>query len=54
MCSHLGSTLANAFLFHYAKLWLDNYPPGFKAVLCRRYVDDIFGFLSPKIICYLS
>ena len=31
----LGSTLANAFLYYYEKLWLDNCPPEFKPVLYR-------------------
>ena len=31
---------------HYEKLWLDNCPPEFKAVVHRRYVDDIFLFKS--------
>ena len=38
----LGPTLANAFLCHYEKLWLDSCPPEFKPVVYRRYVDDIF------------
>ena len=38
----LGPTLANAFLFHYEKIWLDRCPPEFKPVVYRRYVDDIF------------
>ena len=42
----------NAFLCHYGKLWLDNCPPEYKPVAYRRYVDDIFVFLSPKIIFY--
>ena len=28
----LGPTLANAFLCHYEKLWLDSCPPEFKPV----------------------
>ena len=49
----LGPTLANAFLCHYEKLWLDNCPSDFKPLVYRRYVDDIF-VLSPNITCYRS
>ena len=38
----LGPTLANAFLYHYEKEWLDRCPAEFKPKLCKRYVDDIF------------
>ena len=48
MGSHLGPTLANAFLCHYEKLWLDNCPPDFKPVVYRRYVDDIFVLFKSK------
>ena len=48
MVSPLGPTLANAFLCHYQKLWLDNCPPDFKLVVYRRYVDDIFVLLKAK------
>ena len=48
MGSPLGSTLANAFLCHYEKLWLDSCPPEFKPVVYRRYVDDIFVFFKSK------
>ena len=40
MGSPLGPSLANAFLCHYEKLWLDSCPPEFKPVVNRRYVDD--------------
>ena len=42
MGSPLGPTLANAFLCHYEKEWLDNCPSHFKPIVYRRYVDDIF------------
>ena len=42
------------FLCRYEKLWLENCPPEFKPVVYRRYVDDIFVYLSPKMICYRS
>ena len=48
----LGPTLANAFLCHYEKLWLDRCPPKFKPVVYRRYVMTYLFCLSPKIICY--
>ena len=32
MGSPLRPTLANAFLFHYEKPWLDNCPPVFKPI----------------------
>ena len=48
MGSPLGSTLANAFLCHYKKLWLDSCPPEFKPVVYRRYVDDIFVLFKSK------
>ena len=46
--SPLGRTLANAFLCHYKKLWLDNCPPEFKPVIYRRYVDDMFVLFKSK------
>ena len=42
------STLADAFLCHYEKLWLDSCPPKFKPVVYRRYVDDIFVLFKSK------
>ena len=48
MGSPLGPTLANAFLCHYEKEWLDNCPSHFKPIVCRRYVDDIFVLFSSK------
>ena len=48
MGSHLGSTLANAFLCYYGKEWLDNCPSHFELIVYRRYVDDIFVFFSSK------
>ena len=42
MGSPLGPTLANAFMCHYEKIWLNNCPEHFKPVYYRRYVDDIF------------
>ena len=45
--SFLGPTLANAFLCHYEKEWLDNCPIHFKTVIYKRYVD-IFVLFSSK------
>ena len=48
MSSPLGPTLANTFLCHYEKLWLDSCPPEFKPAVYRRYVDDIFVLFKSK------
>ena len=48
MSSPLGPTLANAFLCHYEKEWLENCPSYFKPVVYKRYVDDIFVLFSSK------
>ena len=49
MGSPLGPTLANAFLVHFEKKWLQNCPSDFKPHYYRRYADDIFVlFTSPK------
>ena len=51
MCSPLGLTLANAFLVHFEKNWLQNCPSDFKPHYYRRYVDDIFVlFTSPRYL----
>ena len=42
MGSTLDSTLANVFLCHYEKEWLDSGPIEFKPKLYKMYVDDIF------------
>ena len=41
MGSPLGPTLANTFLCHYEKEWLDSCPIEFKPKLYKTYVDDI-------------
>ena len=46
--SPLSRTLADAFLYHYEKEWLDNCPIHFRPVICKRYVDDIFVLFSSK------
>ena len=49
MGSPLGPTLANAFLVHFEKNWLQNCPSNFKPHYYRRYVGGIFVlFTSPK------
>ena len=42
MGSPLGPTLANAFLSHYEKNWLERCPQEIKHLFYRRYVDNIF------------
>ena len=48
MSSPLGPTLANAFLCHYEKIWLNECPSQFKPVVYRRYVDNIFVLFKSK------
>ena len=48
MGSPLGPTLANAFLCHYEKEWLNNCPIHLKHIIYKRYVDDIFFLFSSK------
>ena len=38
----MGPTLANVFMSHMEKKWLQECPTDFKPVLYRRYVDDTF------------
>ena len=38
----LGPTLANTFLCHYEKEWLDSCPIEFKSKLYKSYIDHIF------------
>ena len=45
---HLGPKLANAFLRHYGKIWLNECPSEFKPVVYRRYVDNIFVLFKSK------
>ena len=42
MGSPIGPSLANIFLSHYEKIWLQDCPTNFKPLLYRRYVDDTF------------
>ena len=48
MGSPLGPTLANAFICHYEKIWLNECPSQFKPVVYKRYVDDIFVLFKSK------
>ena len=48
MGSPLGPTLANAFLCHYEKTWLNECPSQFKTVVYRRYIDNIFVLFKSK------
>ena len=38
----ISPTLANFFLSHYEKIWLNQCPASFKPVYYKRYVDDTF------------
>ena len=46
--SPLGPTLANAFLSHYEKIWLNDCSSQFKPVVYRHYIDDIFVLFNSK------
>ena len=49
MGSPLGPSLANAFLCHHERRWLNDCPSEFKPLYYRRYVDDVFVlFSSPE------
>ena len=48
MGSPLGPTLANSFLCHCKKEWLDNCLSHFRSIAYRRYVDDFFVLFSSK------
>ena len=55
MGSPLGHTLANAFLNHCEKIWLNECPSQFKPVVYRHYVDNIFVlFKSKEYLNFLS
>ena len=46
MVSPLSSTLANAFLCHYGKEWLNSCPGKFNPKIHKRYVDEIFAMFQ--------
>lgn len=48
MGSPLGPTLANIFLCHHEKNWLNQCPNEFKPFYFKRYVDDIFCLFSDE------
>ena len=48
MGSPLGPHLANIFMSHMEKKWLQNCPSDFKPVLYRRYVDDTFLLFNSR------
>ena len=48
MGSPLGLMLANVFLEHFEKNWLQNCPSDLKPCYYRRYVDIFVLFTSPK------
>ena len=48
MGSPLGPALANVFLCHYEKYWLDDCPLAYAPMFYARYVDDIFVLLRSR------
>ena len=59
MGSPLGPALANAFLCHHEKSWLEDCPLSYAPVFYARYVDDIFVLLRSRehierLAAYLS
>ena len=48
MGSPLGPALANAFLCHHERNWLDDCPLSYAPVFYARYVDDIFVLLRSR------
>ena len=42
MGNPLGPTMANIFLCHHEKNWINNCPNDFRPVFYRRYIDDTF------------
>ena len=42
MVSPLGVTLANVFMSHFEKIWLENCSTQFKSVVYKIHVDDPF------------
>ena len=48
MGSPLDQAMANAFLCHYEKNWLNECPSQFKPVVYRRYLDNIFVMFKSK------
>ena len=48
MGSPLEPTLANIFMCHFEKIWLENCPAHFKPLVYRRFVDDTFLLFQTK------
>ena len=48
MGSPLSPTLANVFICHYEKMWLNKCPSQVKPAVYRRYVDDTFVLFKSK------
>ena len=46
--SPLGPTLANAFLYHYERNWLNLCASQFKLIVYRCYTDNIFVLFKSK------
>ena len=44
----LGPALANVFMCHFEKLWLENCPDHFKPLVYRQLVDDTFLLFRTK------
>ena len=42
MGSPMGPSMANLFMYALEKKFLDDYPPQFKPIIYRRYVDNTF------------
>ena len=59
MGSPLGPLLANIFMCHSEKKWLNNCPKEFKPIYYQRYVDDSFVIFKSRehvqhFLCYLN
>ena len=48
MGSPLEPTLANIFMCHFEKIWLENCPAHFKPIVYRRFIDDTFLLFQTK------
>ena len=48
LCSPLGPTLANAFMCHFEKIWLENCSSHFKPIVYRWFIDDTFSIFWSK------
>jgi len=48
MGSPLGRVLANIFLCHHEKDWLNHCPDTYRPTIYKRYVDDIFVYFEKE------